>query len=146
MYGWYGGVAIVGPGPRVDDPAEVGHGDQVGEVLDDAEVVRDEEIGDPFLVLQIREEIEHDRLDRDVERGEGLVAYHQIRVASECPRDCDALPFASAELVGPARQIATVEIDGMQEVAGAFECRRAAETAEQPDRAGERRCRPCGTD
>ena len=66
---------------------------------DDREVVRDEEIGQAELALQVAQQIEHLRLDRDVERGDRLVADDQLRVRRERAGDADALPLAAGELV-----------------------------------------------
>ena len=53
----------------LDDPAEVHHRDVVGEMLDDRQVVRDEQVRDVPLLLQIIEQIEDLRLDRNVQRA-----------------------------------------------------------------------------
>ena len=49
-------------------------GDPVAQVLDHAEVVADEQIGEAELAAQVHEQVEHLRLDRDVERRHRLVA------------------------------------------------------------------------
>ena len=46
VYGWCGAVEHDLGRPELHQPAEVEHGDAVGEVADDAEVVRDEEVRD----------------------------------------------------------------------------------------------------
>src|SRR3954451_24066752 len=45
-------------GAELHQPAEVQHGDAVREVADDAEVVRDEEVRDLTLGLQLDEQVE----------------------------------------------------------------------------------------
>ena len=47
----------------------------VRDVAHHAEVVRDEEIGEPELALQVGEKVQHLRLHRDVERGDRLVGH-----------------------------------------------------------------------
>ena len=61
-------------GGGLDDPAQIHDHDAVGDVLDHREVVADEEVGQAQLVAQLHEEVQHLRLDRDVEGGDGLVA------------------------------------------------------------------------
>ncbi|GAA0007739.1 hypothetical protein BRDID11002_77450 [Bradyrhizobium diazoefficiens] len=60
---------------------------------DHGEVVRDEEIGEAVLALQVDQQIDHLRLDRDVERGDRLVADDQARPQRERPCDADALAW-----------------------------------------------------
>ena len=67
------GVGMAGRGEqvvrrcRLDDAAEVHHGHPVGDVLDDAEVVGDDEVGEVELALQPLEQVDDLRLDGDVE-------------------------------------------------------------------------------
>ena len=67
--------------------------------MDDAEVVRDEDVREVELVLQVVEQVDHLRLDRDVERRDRLVGDDQLRVQRERARDADALSLAARELV-----------------------------------------------
>ncbi len=53
---------------KLDDPPRAHDGDPVGHVIDDGEVVGNEQIGQPELGLQILQQVEDLRLDRDVER------------------------------------------------------------------------------
>ena len=48
------GLVELLPGPDLDDLAEVHHHHPVGDVPDDVEVVRDEDVGEPELLLEIR--------------------------------------------------------------------------------------------
>src|SRR5712692_868918 len=50
------------------------------------------------LALQFLEELEHRRLDRDVERRGDLVADQEGRLRRQRPRDRDPLPLAAREL------------------------------------------------
>src|SRR4051794_23263798 len=84
---------------HLGDLAEVHHGDAVTDVLDDAHVVGDEEVGQPELALEVLEQVEDLRLDRDVERGDRLVAHDQIGLEDERAGDADPLPLATRELV-----------------------------------------------
>ena len=88
----------------LDQPAEVHHADPVADVAHHREVVGDDEVGEPELVLQLLEQVEHLRLHRDVERGDRLVGHDQLRVDRQRPGDADPLPLAAGELVGVLRQ------------------------------------------
>ena len=74
-----------------------------GDVADDGEVVRDEEVGELELLLQLLEEIDDLCLDRHVERRDRLVRDDEIRIQRECAGEADALPLAAGELVRVAR-------------------------------------------
>jgi hypothetical protein len=53
--------------------------------------VRDEHVREPEVVLEVLEQVQDLRLDRDVERGDGLVADDQLGVDREGACDADAL-------------------------------------------------------
>ena len=67
------GVELAGGGDFYD-AAEVHDGDAVADVFDDRQVVRDEQIREIKLLLQVFEQVDDSRLNRYVERGDGLVA------------------------------------------------------------------------
>ena len=80
------------------DPPEVENGDPVGEVADDAEVVRDQQVARPSLGLELGEQVEDRGLDRDVERARRLVGDDDPRVAGERPGDRQPLLEAAGQL------------------------------------------------
>ena len=84
---------------QLRDRAEVHHRHPVADVLDDAHVVRDEQVGQAQLALQAAEQVEDLCLDADVERAHRLVEHEQVRLEDEGARDPDPLPLAAAELV-----------------------------------------------
>ncbi len=55
--------------------------------------------GEAELVLQVLEQVEDLRLDRDVERRDRLVADDQLRLERERAGDADPLALAARELV-----------------------------------------------
>src|SRR6266851_1895488 len=69
------GVRVGGPSEHcrlrslLDDRAEIHDRDCVGNVAHDLQVVRYEKIGDAQFLLQIHQQIQHLRLNRNVERG-----------------------------------------------------------------------------
>jgi D-alanyl-D-alanine carboxypeptidase (penicillin-binding protein 5/6) len=75
----------------LDDPPEVHHRDAVADVLDDREVVRDEQISEAELGLEVLQQIEDLRLNGHIERRNGFVADEQIGPQGQCPRDADTL-------------------------------------------------------
>ena len=93
------GAAYRSRARKLDELAQVHHRDAVGDVADDAQVVRDEDVRQPELRLEVLEQVEDLRLHRDVQRGDRLVGDDQLRVERERPRDPDPLPLTARELV-----------------------------------------------
>ncbi len=81
------------------DLARVHHDDAVADLRDDAEVMRDEQHGHPEVALQLAEQLEDLGLDRDVERGGGLVGDQQLRLVRQRHRDHRPLAHATRERV-----------------------------------------------
>ena len=83
----------------LDDAAEIHHRDAVADVLDHREIVRDEQVGELPLALQVLQQVDDLRLDRDVERRHRLVADDQLGPERQRAGDADALALAARELV-----------------------------------------------
>ena len=90
---------------ELDHAAGAHHRDAVGDIIDDREVVRDEEIGEPDLLLQVLQEIEDLRLDGDVERRDRLVADDELGLQRQSARDADALPLTAGKAVRVAVEV-----------------------------------------
>ena len=76
------GVELLGR-RQLHDAAQIHHGDPVADVLHDREIMRDEQVGKPQVLLQIVQQVEHLRLDRDIQRAHRLVADDELRVERE---------------------------------------------------------------
>ena len=66
------------PTGELDDPALVHDPDRLRHVPHDGEIVGDEQIREAELLLQVPEEVQDLRLDRDVDRGHGLVEHDEF--------------------------------------------------------------------
>ena len=99
-----------------DHLAEIHDRDMVGQILDDAEVVGNEEIGEVALDLQFLEQVEDLRLDRDIERAGRLVEHQEFRFEDDGAGDGDALALATGEFVGIAVGDGGIEPDRQQHV------------------------------
>ena len=62
--GWTGEELFRGAG--LDDDAEVHHRDAVRNMTDDRQVMGDEQVGEPELLFQVLEEVDHPGAHRDV--------------------------------------------------------------------------------
>ena len=108
-------VQLVAVG-ELDGLAEVHHHHPVGDVAHDVEVVGDEDVREPELFLQVLEQVEDLRLNRDVERRDGLVAEDELRVDRERAGDADPLALAAGELVREPVVVLGVEADDLEEL------------------------------
>jgi hypothetical protein len=102
-----GGTARVVSGRREDlegrslrdDQSVTHHDDPVGPVCSDAQVVGDDDEGDPALSHKVVEVVEDAPLHGDIERAGGLVGDDHVRVAGKGDRDQHPLPEAPRQLV-----------------------------------------------
>ena len=79
----------------LDDAPVAEDGDTVREPGDDGEIVRDDQVGEAQLALQLAEKVEDLCLHRDVERRDRLVEQHELGPECQRPRDRDALPLTA---------------------------------------------------
>ena len=120
VYGCSGRAKMRSLRPLLHREAQVHDEHVVRDVPDDAEVVRDEEVGEPELALQVGEQVQHLRLHRDVERRDRLVGDDQRRIQHQRARDRDALPLAAREHVRIARVVLGPQADLGEHRAGAL--------------------------
>ncbi len=80
----------------------------------------------PNLTLQVLEQVNDLRLDRDVERGDRLVRDDEVRLDGERARNADALTLAARELVRVAVCVVGVEADDAHQVLDTLLARAAA--------------------
>jgi hypothetical protein len=97
-------VQVVGRG-LLDQRPEVHDPDDVADVPHHRQVVRDDQEGEAEALLQLLEQVQHLRLDADVEGGDRFVGDEQVRLERDGPGDPDPLPLTAGELVrvAPAR-------------------------------------------
>ncbi len=81
----------------LDDLAEVHDGHRVGYLSDHGELMGDEQRGQSELVGEFAQQSQDLGLDRDVQRGDGLVRDQHVGFERERPRDHGALALTPAE-------------------------------------------------
>src|ERR1700722_8837807 len=69
------------------------------------------------LVLELAEQVDHLRLDRDVERRDRLVEQDQPRVERQRARDPDPLALTAGELVREAVEMLGLQSDLVEQLA-----------------------------
>ena len=87
---------------ELDDLAEIHDRDPVGDMTDDSDIMGDEEVGQMQPALQLAQQIQDLRLDRDVQRRGRLVQHQEARLQRQRAGDGDALALAAGEFMGIA--------------------------------------------
>src|SRR3984893_14231027 len=106
----WAGVELI-HGGYLDDFAQIHDRNPVAHVPDNREVMRNENVGQPELLLKVGQQVENLRLDRNVEGGDGLVGDDQLRSKGQGAGDADALPLATREFGGKPVVVFGVEAD-----------------------------------
>ena len=122
MYGCAGAVNSCSAGRELDDAAAIHDGDAIANLAHQPEVVRDEEIRQAELLLQIEQQVHDLRLHRHVERRHGFVADDERRLEGERAREADALPLAAAEFVRILRAGIGIEPDQLEKLRTRARC------------------------
>ena len=86
----------------LDDLAVLHDHDAVAERAHDLEVVRDEEVGEARLVLQLAQQLDDLGLHRQVERRGRLVEEDELGLERDGAGDGEALPLPAGEFVREA--------------------------------------------
>ena len=113
--------------PRIanlDDFSAIHHRDASREIAHHRHGMRDKEISQTELPLQLRQQIHNLRPHADVERRNRLIGHNKFRTQGESARDPDALPLSPAELMRKPGQHRLVEADGAEQFGNASPARR----------------------
>ena len=119
-----------------DNRAEIHHRHLVGDLVDDAEIVGDEDHAHAQILLERAHQFQHLGLDGDVEGRGRLVGNQQLRTGRERERDHRALAHAAGHFMGvlvdPRGGIGNADL--VQHVDGELPGLAAAKAPVQPDR------------
>lgn len=69
-------------------------------MLDDAQIMRDEQIGDSSLFLQMAEQIDNLRLYRHIQRGYRLISDNEAGLQDDRPGNADPLALPPGKFMG----------------------------------------------
>ena len=95
--------------------SKVHNSDSVRNMSDNQKVVRDEEIGNAQLLLQLFKHIDDLRLDGNVQRGYSLVADDESGIYCQRSRNTDTLSLTAGELVDISCRVLCVQSDQFHE-------------------------------
>ena len=85
-------------------------------MLDHRQVVGDEQIGQPELLLQVEQQVDDAGLDRHVERRHRFVEGQDLGLQRQRPRDADALLLPAGELSRVAAGVFAPQPDDAQQL------------------------------
>ena len=85
---------------HLDDAAEVHDGDAVAEVFHHSQVVRDEEVGEAEVFLEVVEKIENLRLNGNIQSADWFVAHDKFRGDGQGAGDADTLTLSPGKFMG----------------------------------------------
>ena len=121
---------------RLDHPARVHHVDPVRVPGDHAHVVRDQQHRHAEAILEVVEQREDLRLDRDIKRGRRLVSDQQLRLTGQRHRDHDTLAQPAGELMRVVAEplLRLGQAHQAEHLGGTIHGRCLARAAVQPDR------------
>ncbi len=80
---------------RFHQPATAHHGNPVGHVVDNRQIVRDEQVCQAEFLLQVFQQIQHLRLNGDVQRRDRLIADQQFGLQGQGAGDADTLSLTA---------------------------------------------------
>ena len=83
----------------LDESTLVKHAYSVGNVLDHAQIVRNEKVGAIRFGLNVFHEVDDLRLNRHVKRGNALVRNDEFRIHDESSGNADALTLTARKLL-----------------------------------------------
>jgi hypothetical protein len=101
---------------ELDDFPHVHHCDARGDVAHDRKVVRDKQVRQLELLLQIFQQVNDLRLNGNVERRNGFVAHDEFGTDGERPGDPDALALSAGKLVRIAICVVGLQPNQLQQL------------------------------
>ena len=86
-------------------PPKVHHCYDIGEMLDDGEVMSYEKKAQAQFFLEVGKQVENLRLYRNIKCADGFVTDYKVRLTHQCAGDTDPLALPAGELVRVAINI-----------------------------------------
>ena len=107
----------------LEQPAAIHHADAVADHRDDAEIVSDQQDGRAVIATQAVDELQHLRLDGDIERRGRLVGDQQLWVVGKRRGNHNALALAAGEtmrhVIVARRRVGDADLAHQRDGAGA---------------------------
>src|SRR5687768_2096159 len=95
--------------------AHIHDGDAVRDMLYYAEIVRDEDIGQVEVLLQVLQQVQSLRLDGNVQRRDWLITDDQLRVQRKGAGDANALALSARKFMRITAQVIRPQPDALKQ-------------------------------
>jgi hypothetical protein len=99
---------------HLDQTPQIHHADFIRDMAHHREVVRDEEVRQSLLALQVLHDVEHLRLHAHIERRSRLVAHKKLGLRCQGSRDGNALALPAGKLMRVLHHIQRAQADRLQ--------------------------------
>ena len=107
---------------QFDDAPEIHHRDAIGHVRDYRQIVRDEQIGEAAITLQVTQQVDDLRLHTHIEGGHRFIAHHKRWFDGKRTRDSDPLSLSTGEFVRVATAVLGAKADFIEQSRDATIC------------------------
>ena len=104
--------------PLLHHGAVLHHGDEVADLRGDAQIMGDEDDGEPEPLTQFGEQFQHLRLHGNIQRRDRLVRDQHVRLQRQRARQPDALALAAGEFVRKPVAGGRIEADQREQFPG----------------------------
>ncbi len=101
---------------QLNDLSGIHHGNSVRDVLNNAEIMGDEDIGEIELRLEILQQVKDLRLNRYIKGRNRLVCDNQLRSESKRSGNTNSLPLAAAKGIRIALHVVYVQPDNVHQL------------------------------
>jgi hypothetical protein len=95
----------------LDDSSQIHNRDAIGNVADDGQIVRDEQIRETEFALQLFQQIQDTGADGYIERRNRFIQHQQLRLQSQGAGDTNALALAARKFLGVAAGVLGAKAD-----------------------------------
>ena len=103
-----------------DKLAKIHDADAIADILDDRQIMRNEQVSQPELLLKIQQKVQYLRLNGNVQSRDRLVRDDELWPKGQRTRNSDPLPLTAAELVRVAIEIFSSQTDDIDKALDAF--------------------------
>jgi hypothetical protein len=90
-------------------------------IEDHGDIMRDEQVGEPLLALQVEQQVQYLGLNRNVEGGHWFIANDEGRTDGQCAGDAEALALAPRKRMRIFAERSSVQSDPFEQPAQAIE-------------------------
>src|SRR2546425_7025398 len=105
----------------LNDPPEIHDGHAIGHLANEVEVVGDQEVRQPLLPLDVSQQVQDLRLDRDIQGARRFIEQEKFRFGCEGSSNRNPLSLASGELMRKSIEVVGPQSDVFKKLRGSFD-------------------------